>query len=442
MSWFPSDKIVGTIEKCSIEQRLTAVGITLPALTKLMFGRRQFTLSIARTQTLVLAHSKWSRTERQAAVKMFVSGVIGQLEAFMEPTTDFAFSTTISILADEARTSLASKVGAGISDLAMEHLGFFWRANAREFFVSKKRGITPDFVYDPAEQHGYESNSVIAVEAKGSISKSRGTARRLHALSRNAYNRQVRPFVNQSSGGITVASGYAVAFGTVPGQRSSSMVVATPEKLTVGEVRVREPASLSAAASVVMQPMPVQMQVEEKRQPSHAAESRQPILGGGSGRGGGRERGGGRRAAPSGRLALASYESVFELCGAWQAADRMRTILSGRTESLGETVQRFYVFEDDRGRFLVGKDAFVGGAHGPEDLFAIYEPSARAILEAISDDVSVPPSSVTIEIVPDELRAEDPNEISSVVQGDGLAYLPSSPPSSISWSSRSGWLAR
>jgi hypothetical protein len=440
MSWFPSTKIVSTIEKCLIEQRLDAVSAKLPALTNLVFGRRQFALSIARTQTLMLAHSRWSRRERQAAVKMFVLGVMGQLEAFMEPTKDFSFATTISILADEARTSLASKVGAGVSDLTMENLGFFWRANAREFFASKRRGRIPDFVYDPAEQHGYESSCVIAVEAKGSISRSRATVRRLHALARSAYNNQVRSLVNHSSGGITIASGYAVAFGTIPGQRSSSVVIATPEKLTVGEVRVREPVSLSAAARVVMQPMQVQTHLQKQQHARHGYEGQQTTSGEGGGRGGGREGGGGRRAVPNGRLALASYESVFELCGAWQAADRIRIILSGRGESLGETMQRFYIFEDDRGRFLVGKDAFVGGAYGPEDLFAIYEPSARAILDAIGDDVSVPPTSVTMEIVPDELRDEDPREILSVVQGDGLAYVTSSPPRSMSWSSRSGWL--
>ena len=113
-----------------------------------------------------------------------------------------------------------------------------------------------------------------------------------------------------------------------------------------------------------MQPIWVQIHAQEQQQAPRGYEGQQPTFGGGGGRGGGRERGGGRRAVPSGRLALASYESVFELCGAWQAADRIRIILSGRAESLGETVQRFYVFEDDRGRFLVGKDAFVGGRMG------------------------------------------------------------------------------
>ena len=69
MRWFPSTKIISTIEKCPIEQRLAAVGTKLPALTNLMFERRQFALSIGRTQTLLLAHSKWSRGERQAAVQ-------------------------------------------------------------------------------------------------------------------------------------------------------------------------------------------------------------------------------------------------------------------------------------------------------------------------------------------------------------------------------------
>jgi hypothetical protein len=337
-------------------------------------------------------------------------------------------------LADEARTSIASKVGAGIADLVMENLGFFWRANAREILLSKTRTKIPDFVYDPAERHGYETNSVIAVEAKGSISKVRAATRRLHALARNAYDKQVRPFVNHRLNGITVASGYAVAFGAIPGRRSSSVVLATPEKLRVGEVGICVPVSLSAAASVEVQPM----QVQKKRKIPYHEQLRQPVFGGGGGRGGGRERGGGRRAAPSGRIALASYESVFELCGAWHAADRIRMMLTETAEDLEETVQRFWVF-GERDRFLVGQDEFVAGAFRKEDIFAIYEPSAKEILAVVGDNVSVP-GSITIETVPQELRGGDFRETPFVVQGDGLALITSSPPRSISWSSLRGWI--
>jgi hypothetical protein len=460
MSWSPPTKVISDIGIVAIRQRLQQRGVVATAPEQLSFSWSQLALSVGRTQTLAHALAKLPRAQRHTLVMTLGQPVLFQLGIFVEQGAKFSITAQINdLLADEARTSLASKVGAGIADLMMERLGYCWRANAREMrLVPAKRALfpkkIPDFVY-----HGFEPGNLVVVEAKGSLSTTRAKRERILALAQRAYNEQVRAFVGQKTDDVVVANGYAVAFGAIPGKRSSTIAIATPQKLKVGVPRVFQAASLSAAASGVFRSVPLQQQKiqeqqqqllqqqqqkmqkqrEQEEQPKQESLADKPPDGGdrgpddeGPGEGG--------RGRPNGRVAFANYEGVFQLCGAWAVADLIRHILSGAAEeSLSEEiVQRFWVVGGSQ-RFLVGEDD-QRSWWWPHGVFAIYERSARVILQAVADNLSSPPVSVSVPIVPDELR-HSPDEEVQALQADGLALItPYGPWRSMRWSSRSGWI--
>jgi hypothetical protein len=125
MAWGSSKKAITDIRAIAIKHRLRHRKDVPKELAQLTFGRAQLTLSVGRTQTLALADPELSAAERQELVGIIGRHAMGLIAQFVdENSSEFAFTPKlVKILADEARTSLASKIGAGTADLVMEALG-------------------------------------------------------------------------------------------------------------------------------------------------------------------------------------------------------------------------------------------------------------------------------------------------------------------------------
>jgi hypothetical protein len=140
--------------------------------------------------------------------------------------------------------------------------------------------------------------------------------------------------------------------------------------------------------------------------------------------GGGRRRDRERR-LPSGRVAYANYEYAFLLCGAINAGRLLRAILSGQRGELLDPdalVQGFEVFEHRGRRFLTGPGTFKFWWWWPmlrPCIVGIYQPSAEAILRAVSNDLDRVPETVEIAVA----LIGEPADESASIQGDGLALI-------------------
>lgn len=426
MLWDPPAKIISDLSTFLVQQTLDRGGNELFLPDQMSFEWEHLVLSIGRTRTMSTDPLALTQVERQQLIDFIGHNVAGYIDVFLDRSNaEFSFTEKLDCLADDERTSLAGKVGAAIADLVMEQLGFHWRANARELKLNLDKRVRlatkkiPDFVYDPGAQHGFQQQSVVVVEAKGSLSRKRAKQRTIIKLAQDAYNDQVRSFIGAEGDSVVVASGYAVAFGSIPGERGSTLAIASPQPFHVHSESIVPVSSLSSAASGEMQVAVMDQTVEEVEEEQSLAPYR---FGGGGGDGDGRgRRGDGERAQPSGRVAFANYENVFQLCGATRAAALLRSILSGPGADgleFADVIQDFWVVGDTH-RFLFGSDRW-----WPRfGTFAIYEQSALQILKVAADNPSSPPASVTIEIVPAELRRASVIETNVAVHGDGLALL-------------------
>jgi hypothetical protein len=415
MNWIPRTKQITDLSPILVRQELERGGGELSCPSPLSFTWDDLVLSLARTTALLSEVRELSPEDLAELVRANGTNLAIHMNLFIDThDAEFLFTTKANILADEQRTSFAAKVGAAVADLVMQRMGFYWSANARELDLKLSSHATeatkriPDFVYDPAGEHGFQPQSVVVVEAKGSLSKQRAKRGPILKLAQDAYNGQVRHIIGAKGKDLTVASGYAIAFGTIPGQRASTLAITSPQSLQVGGASAGVLArSLSAASSYEMRP----------RQPSIAQR-------GGSGEppDGGYRREGERR-APSGRIAYANYESVFLLCGATGAARVIRNILSGQgTDILAPEhfIQDFWVFEHRGKRFWtsLGQRWWPGRA-----LFAIYEPSAEDILRSVSNNLDAVPVTVSLTVASIADDAEFDRDFDIAVQGDGLALL-------------------
>jgi hypothetical protein len=434
MAWDPPQKTIQDVCAATAERRETTNNLSIAMPAELSFSWAQLVLSIGRTQTLSQARSKLSQDERLRFVHDVSLAIMAHVEIFVDAKNEkFAFTTLLDEQADEDRTSLASKVGAAVADLAMEAAGFRWRANARELNFTRKKDTAskklPDFVYDDGNNDESSPSKTVLVEAKGSLSKFRATRGRLIALALKAYDEQIRSLVGEKADGIVIDGGCAVVFGAVPGQRSSTLVMSTTDPAVAASPIGARARSLSAATSFSMpEPMPMpqwdpqRQQTEQERQKD---KERYPDRrGGGHGGGGDRTRDGEPEASPHGRIAFADYESVFLLCGATDAARLIRLILDGvpiDRQRVETSTQTFFIPAGAE-HFLVA-DRFFWPRRFP-GYIAVYRPSAEAILRAVANNRTGPPISVEMPVVPGDLGREDE---SITVQADGLAWLDRNP---------------
>ena len=123
---------------------------------------------------------------------------------------DFALTNNLASLIDSERSAFAGRVGAGITDLYMNALGYAWRDNA--VCLASSLGPHGDFLYHggPSSAHG-----VVLAEARGSFETKASDARMAYEAQRK-YLRQVRPHIGAMSPHGQVIHGYAVAFGSRP----------------------------------------------------------------------------------------------------------------------------------------------------------------------------------------------------------------------------------
>ena len=95
-----------------------------------------------------------------------------ELETLLEDGSAFALKSYFKFLVDTARSQFAAKVGAGVTHLYMEALGYEWRANA----VCLSSSLDPhaDFIYDGGNVAGH---GVVLAEAHGSFAKDASAAK-------------------------------------------------------------------------------------------------------------------------------------------------------------------------------------------------------------------------------------------------------------------------
>jgi hypothetical protein len=209
------DKVVTVTGRTRHRHRSAPIsaGFSPPDPNKtLHFGPAALAASIARTATL-----------RDAPPDMLVrwaQNALSQVEWLLRDGPEFELSPYIRSLADAERTSFAGRVGAGITDLLMNALGYTWRDNASCLAST----LTPhaDFIYGggAVAEHG-----VVLAEAHGSFAAGVVSAS-IGREAKRKYLRQVRPHLSAISPHGTVVHGYSVAFGSKLGISGAFLHVA------------------------------------------------------------------------------------------------------------------------------------------------------------------------------------------------------------------------
>jgi len=171
-------------------------GFKAPGLPPdLSFGPTALAAAIARTATLRNAPVELLSRWRDSALL--------EVELMIGNGATFSLSSHFGFLADVERTVFAARVGAGITDIAMNSLGYTWRDNADCLSVS----LDPraDFIYAGGNASGY---GVVLAEAHGSFSPSISNAS-IGGRATRKYLRQVKPYiaVNSLHPGATRSTG-------------------------------------------------------------------------------------------------------------------------------------------------------------------------------------------------------------------------------------------
>ena len=169
----------------------------------ILFGPTALAAAIARTATLRSAPPELLSHLRDSA--------LNDAEILIADGPEFALTPYIASLADTERAHFAARMGAGITDLYMNGLGYVWRDNA----VCLASTLNPhaDFLYAGGSVSGH---GVVLAEAHGSFATG-VTDAKVAAQARNKYLRQVRPFIAKPSPYGEVIHGYSIAFGSKPG---------------------------------------------------------------------------------------------------------------------------------------------------------------------------------------------------------------------------------
>jgi hypothetical protein len=276
-----------------------SAGFVAPSMAgQLTFRPDALAASMARTLTLrpasdaLLAH--WARSQ------------LAQIELLVRDGANFELTPDVAALADAERSGFAGRVGAGITDLLMNTLGYVWRDNAA--CLSSTLDPHADFIYAGGAVSGH---GVVLAEAHGSFAQSVGQSR-IAREARRKYLRQVRPHIERSCVHGKVIHGYSVAFGSNPSSPDTY--------LHVSETRISKP----------------------KGKPS--PPSTQPGAGGPN--------------PVSTSLALAAHRSNFLLMGATQIVAWIDWLRGADVRPTDDAVATFFTTQIAGHRFLVAAAQF------------------------------------------------------------------------------------
>lgn len=212
--WY-SDKVVSVTGHTRHRHHPSPIsaGFSPPdAGTTLIFGPSALAASIARTATL--------RNAPPEMLARWGDNALTEVEWLVDDGTTFALSQHIHSLADAERTSFAGRIGAGVTDLLMNALGYTWRDNAS----CLSRSLLPhaDFIYAEGAVSGH---GVVLAEARGSFAANVASAG-ISRQAENKYLRQVKPHLAAASPHGKVIHGYSIAFGSRPGAAGAFLHVA------------------------------------------------------------------------------------------------------------------------------------------------------------------------------------------------------------------------
>src|SRR5262245_39654007 len=174
-----------------------------PVPTNLQFSGIALFASIARTNALLGATPNVTQGLARSAGCLIC-------EVVEDPPTLFLVTADVDHFADAKRTSFSGDIGAGVTDLVMDAMGYVYRANARTIIPT---GPAADFVYIGRPTGG---QGIGLAAAKGRVSAST-TPNSLLSAVRQGYQTQVEPHVGTAPGGAPILHGYAIGLGTKPG---------------------------------------------------------------------------------------------------------------------------------------------------------------------------------------------------------------------------------
>lgn len=204
-----------------------AAGFQPPAAPAMLtFGPLALAAAVARTAT--------TRAAPAALLAALKTSMLAYVEPLVADGPGFALTANFDYLADTERTLFAARVGAGVTDLYMNALGYAWRANAA--CLAPSLDPHADFIYDGGAVSGH---GAVLAEAHGSFAMAT-TATSVAAQARRKYLRQVKPFVAGTSPFGPVIHGYSLAFGSKPGSPGAF--------LGLSETRVPKPKKKLAAS--------------------------------------------------------------------------------------------------------------------------------------------------------------------------------------------------
>lgn len=183
---------------------LVAPAFSAPPLApQIQFSPTALAAAMARTATLRNAPPELLTHIRDSA--------LSEARILLAEGAGFELSPLLADLADSERTHFASRIGAGLTDLYMNALGYAWRDNAA--CLSSALTAHADFLYHGGNALGH---GVVLAEARGSFAAKVSDAATAAAAERK-YLRQVRPYIGAVSPHGRVIHGYSIAFGSRPG---------------------------------------------------------------------------------------------------------------------------------------------------------------------------------------------------------------------------------
>ena len=272
----------------------------VPPVMAAQIGFRPDALAASMARTLTL------RSAPNALLAQWARSQLTQVEFLVKDGVRFELSPFITSLADAERSGFAGRVGAGVTDLLMNALGYVWRDNAT--CVSSNLDPHADFVYAGGAATGH---GVVLAEAHGSFALSVAEGR-IAGEARRKYLRQVKPHIAASCLHGRVVHGYSVAFGSNPTNHDTFLHVA--------ETKISK----------------------SKGKPSAPSQQPGPIIGG----------------PVSTELALATHRSNFLLMGASQVVAWIDWLRGRGDRPADDTVTTFFAVEIVGRRFLIAAEHF------------------------------------------------------------------------------------